>query len=98
MSNCVAVHITSRGIACLVSDYLTPTPTETDCTISLTPLRNDQGFIVEVMTIQRYLLPQSSGYKDNSNPKMKAAGFSETPVTGYHTRCHTPRDINFHEL
>ena len=61
-------------------NYLTPALTQTRLVIPPAPL-SDHVVIVEAMTIRRDLSPRSSGHKNYSSPKMKAAGFSETLVT-----------------
>jgi len=99
ISNCVAVHVKSRGMACLVWDYLTPTLTQTNFTIPLAQLRKKwPRFYCRGHDDSKRPVASSFRCKNNSSPKMKGAGFSETLVTDYHTRCHIQRDTNFHKL
>lgn len=89
-----------RCSACSVRDIacLQPWLAQIDFTVPPTPLRRDLGFSARDMTIRRDLLTQSSWHKSKYNPNMKATGVSETPVGGYHKRCHTQRVKHFHKL
>ena len=88
ISNCVAVPVRSRGISRLVWDYMTPNVTQTHFTIQPAPLRRKwPRFYCRGHDDSKGPVASIFRNKNNSNPKMMGAGFSETLETDYNTRC-----------
>ena len=84
------IRVKSRGTACLVWDYLTPTLTQTHFTIPPAPLRKKwPQFYCGGHDDSKWPVASVFRYKNNSSPKTKAAGFFDTLVNDYHTRCRT---------